>query len=54
VLIDAARLVVALETICRREEAVSITDEMRICIDIICKIFGEAGLGLCDIVTTTC
>lgn len=50
----AAGLALDPTTMQRRADAVSIADETRICLDNICKILDEVGLGLCDIVKTTC
>ncbi|ORA82725.1 RidA family protein [Mycobacterium malmoense] len=54
VFVYAAGLAMDPETMRRREDAASIADETRICLENICTILAEAGLGLRDIVKTTC
>ncbi|NEW26602.1 RidA family protein [Nocardia cyriacigeorgica] len=50
----AAGLAMDPATMKRRADATTIADETRICLDNIATILADAGLGLGDIVKTTC
>lgn len=50
----AAGLALDQNTMKRRQDAATITDEVRICLDNIGLILAQEGLMLCDVVKTTC
>ena len=54
VLVFAPGLAIDADTMKRRESAVTIADEVRCCFENISDILAEAGLGISDIVKTTC
>lgn len=54
VFVHAAGLALDPATIRRRADAATIADEVRICFENIGAILAEAGLGLRDVVKTTC